>query len=290
MSSTKYIIPYRQFNGCVVPNFLMRRREISQGAKLCYGRLSQYAGENGKAFPKQETLSKELGVSSRMIRKYLNELIDANLIEVQQKGKRRPNSYRFLRHSWMDQDDKYAQSVRNNSSTHPGTKVPPTQDYSSTTDRNNSSVPYKENHKEENHRSNEREKYTREDFPSNFKDLSDEEIFGLAAQNDQQPFDNLILEAWYQKWKTHLWEIDKRLTVSAEEMQRMELRRFAKKRTLTYVLELLKQSISANARNLIDEPKLQDEESKIDQRNQEGSGEDGLSGRDQADDLEGFKN
>ncbi|MEL7832766.1 helix-turn-helix domain-containing protein [Fodinibius sp. Rm-B-1B1-1] len=159
----KYIIPYKRFIGCLIPNFLMRRKEMSQGAKLCYGRLAQYAGRDGKAYPKQKQLSKELGVSSRMIRKYLNELIGANLIEVQQKGKKQPNSYRFLRHSWMDQDKKYAKSERNNGSTHPGTKVPPTQDYSSTPDRNNSSGPYKENHNEENQRRESTNSIARED-------------------------------------------------------------------------------------------------------------------------------
>jgi Helix-turn-helix domain len=95
------IIPWGQFLGSMVPNWLMRRLEISQGAKLAYGRLAQYAGRDGRCFPMQETLGKELGVGERMARNYIRELESFRLIETVQNGKGTSNHYLFLDHPWM---------------------------------------------------------------------------------------------------------------------------------------------------------------------------------------------
>lgn len=93
--------PYKHFTGSFLPNWLLERTEISQGAKLAYARLAQYAGENGEAFPKQDTLGSELGVSERSARNYLKELAEAQLIESVRRGLGKTNSYFFLTHDWM---------------------------------------------------------------------------------------------------------------------------------------------------------------------------------------------
>src|SRR5215510_6169094 len=93
--------PYRLFVGSFLPNWLMRRTEISQGAKLCYARLSQYAGEHGSAYPSQPVLAQELGVKVRQVRSYLNELETVDLIESEQLGLSQTNRYYFLVHPWM---------------------------------------------------------------------------------------------------------------------------------------------------------------------------------------------
>jgi Helix-turn-helix domain len=90
------------FVGSFVPNWLMRRPELSQGAKLCYARLAQYAGEGGHAHPAQETLAKELAVSGRQVRKYITELITHELITTHQFGLAQTNAYIFLWHKWME--------------------------------------------------------------------------------------------------------------------------------------------------------------------------------------------
>jgi hypothetical protein len=94
--------PYKMFIGSFVPNWLMRRSELSQGAKLCYARLAQYAGEGGHAHPAQETLAKELAVSGRQVRKYLTELIAHELLTTHQFGLAQTNAYVFLWHKWME--------------------------------------------------------------------------------------------------------------------------------------------------------------------------------------------
>jgi hypothetical protein len=80
----------------------MERTEVSPGAKLCWARLAQYAGRDGVAFPEQETLAEAMGVSSRQVKRYVAELVDAKLIRTDQtRGFNRQNHYYFLKHPWM---------------------------------------------------------------------------------------------------------------------------------------------------------------------------------------------
>jgi hypothetical protein len=58
----RLINPYKLFVGSFIPNWLLKREEISQGAKLCYARLCQYAGEDGECYPSQKKLAEALGI------------------------------------------------------------------------------------------------------------------------------------------------------------------------------------------------------------------------------------
>src|ERR1035437_1745527 len=95
------INPYKMWVGSFVPYWLLCRREVSQGAKLCYARLAQFAGEDGLCYPKQTTLAAEVGVTERTARDYIRELEEFNLIESVQNGLRRANNYYFLDHPWI---------------------------------------------------------------------------------------------------------------------------------------------------------------------------------------------
>jgi hypothetical protein len=131
--------PYKMFVGSFIPNWLLERSEISPGAKLCFARLAQYAGKNGKAFPAQETLGNALGTSARNVRRYLKELEEHRLIRPIQHGMNQPNSYEFLLHDWMAESedvvrtgaDGFVLSERTDSSCH---------------ERTDSSSPLEENH------------------------------------------------------------------------------------------------------------------------------------------------
>jgi hypothetical protein len=94
--------PFKMFYGCFIPNWLLQRTEITQGAKLCFARLAQYAGENGKCFPSIKTLANELGVKDRMIQNYLSELRDFKLIETHQTSGHGVNEFIFLWHEWSE--------------------------------------------------------------------------------------------------------------------------------------------------------------------------------------------
>lgn len=83
-----------------MPIWLAERNEISQGAKLLYGRLLLYIGENLYCYPSQNKLSADLGVSVRMINRYIAELKKYNLVEVEQKGHDKTAKYYILEHEW----------------------------------------------------------------------------------------------------------------------------------------------------------------------------------------------
>jgi len=66
--------PFKLFNGIFIPDALVLARGISAGAKITYGRLARYAGENGECYPAVPTLASEIGLSERQTQRYLAEL------------------------------------------------------------------------------------------------------------------------------------------------------------------------------------------------------------------------
>lgn len=92
------------------PNWLMRRKELSPGAKILYCRAAQYAGNKNYARVKQETLCLETGFCVRQVRDYIKELEHFGLIEIQQIGLNKCNIYYFLDHPWMYEEKKPTQS------------------------------------------------------------------------------------------------------------------------------------------------------------------------------------
>ena len=95
------INPWRMFIGSMIPNWLQRRTEVSQGAKLAYARLAQHAGKDGECFPKQQTLAAELGVGERTANEYVRTLVKFRLIEMERLGLGMSNRYFFLDHPWI---------------------------------------------------------------------------------------------------------------------------------------------------------------------------------------------
>ena len=78
--------PYRQFIGVVIlPNCILQLEGLSQGAKLAWGRLAQYAGESGDAYPSLKTLGEELGVKEAQARRYVEELVKAGFLEREER-------------------------------------------------------------------------------------------------------------------------------------------------------------------------------------------------------------
>ena len=92
--------PYKEFVGAWIPNWLLKRDEISSNAKLVYARLAQYSGKDGACFPLQETIATETGLSYHQVRRALYQLKRNRLIDIVHHGLTRPNSYHFLVHKW----------------------------------------------------------------------------------------------------------------------------------------------------------------------------------------------
>ena len=93
--------PHRLFVGAFIPNALMKYTDLSQGAKLTWARLAQYAGEKGEAYPSLETLANDIGVKKLQAIQYLKELEKKQFIEVlRASGKdkllHKTNRYIFL--------------------------------------------------------------------------------------------------------------------------------------------------------------------------------------------------
>lgn len=94
--------PWRMFNGCFIPNAVLRCRDLSARAKLVFGRLCQYAGENGEAYPTYRTLAREVGVERRQAMRAIQELEAFGLVRAlgqrRDDGGSRSNTYVFLWH------------------------------------------------------------------------------------------------------------------------------------------------------------------------------------------------
>lgn len=97
----KYINPYNLFIGSFIPNWLDERTEVSSNAKRVYAKLCQHAGRNGRCYPKQETIGRELGLSRKTVSTATSELIEHCLISRNKQGLGMPNTYTFYEHPWM---------------------------------------------------------------------------------------------------------------------------------------------------------------------------------------------
>jgi DNA-binding Lrp family transcriptional regulator len=91
--------PYRadkDFAPC--PTWILEDPEILDGEVRLYMVLRRYAGKNGIAWPSQERLAKDLGISVRQVQNRLKGLAKKKVIEittVQENTTKRHNAYRF---------------------------------------------------------------------------------------------------------------------------------------------------------------------------------------------------
>lgn len=105
--------PYKKFNGILIPEAIVSLpvRTLSQGAKVAYGRLKRYSGADGMAYPKRETLAREIGCGVRQTDLYLNELRKFGLIETERPGLGKPNRYYFLEHEILDDTERNVDQI-----------------------------------------------------------------------------------------------------------------------------------------------------------------------------------
>jgi len=76
-----------------VPNFILRSKHLSVGAKLTYAMLLSYAWQNNFCFPGQETLAGDMGSGKRSIVRYIDELEKADCISIKRQGLGKLNIY-----------------------------------------------------------------------------------------------------------------------------------------------------------------------------------------------------
>lgn len=76
-----------------VPNILLRKPDLTHGAKLAYALLLSYAWGERRCFPGQEQLSVDMGVERKAVIRYLKELKDKQIIRVERRGMGKTNVY-----------------------------------------------------------------------------------------------------------------------------------------------------------------------------------------------------
>ena len=79
-----------------LPNYVLKDKRLSFGARLAYAVLLSYAWQEDSCFPGQDRMAKDLGTSDRSIRTFLNELREYGYISWKQQGLNKPNVYYIL--------------------------------------------------------------------------------------------------------------------------------------------------------------------------------------------------
>lgn len=78
-----------------VPLKILRRTDLTPIAKLVYGYIAFRLGSNENAWPGQDTIARDLGVSERAVRLAVASLIEAGLVLAVRRGLGQTNLYRL---------------------------------------------------------------------------------------------------------------------------------------------------------------------------------------------------
>jgi len=76
-----------------VPNVVLRRHDLSPGAKVVYALLLSYAWQEDHCWPGQARLADEAGASPRSVRTWLQELRERGLVTIERRGLTLTNVY-----------------------------------------------------------------------------------------------------------------------------------------------------------------------------------------------------
>src|SRR2546423_2075404 len=79
-----------------LPNYVLKDKKLSFGARLTYAVLLSYAWQEESCFPGQERIAKDLSTSERSIRRFLVELKERGFLGWKQQGLNKPNIYYIL--------------------------------------------------------------------------------------------------------------------------------------------------------------------------------------------------
>ena len=100
-------LPYKLFVGLFIPDVLASYNGLQLSSKIVWGKLAQYAGEDGNCFPAVDTIASGLGCSTRTVRRCIKELEEKQFIEVEtcyneKSRSQTSNRYYFLWHPLFD--------------------------------------------------------------------------------------------------------------------------------------------------------------------------------------------
>lgn len=95
--------PHRMFTGIFIPDAVYRHPGLTPTAKLLYGRLCRYAGEQGEAYPAATTLAAEIHLSERQVFEHLAHLVTERFIDREPRAGT-STVYHFLWHPCFESD------------------------------------------------------------------------------------------------------------------------------------------------------------------------------------------
>jgi hypothetical protein len=79
-----------------LPNFVLKEKKLSFGARLTYAVLLSYAWQEDSCFPGQDRMAQDLGVTRKAINSYLSELKINGYVDWQRRGLGKTNVYFIL--------------------------------------------------------------------------------------------------------------------------------------------------------------------------------------------------
>jgi len=79
-----------------LPNYVLKDKRLSFGARLAYAVLLSYAWQEDSCFPGQDRMAKDLGVSRQVLNGYLQELKKFEYVSWERRGLGKTNVYYIL--------------------------------------------------------------------------------------------------------------------------------------------------------------------------------------------------
>lgn len=95
----RYIRPYNfTTDVTIIPTAMARFPGVSAAAKLIWATLARFSGGKTFAFPSNETIANEIGMSQDTVQRGIAELAAAGFLLPQRRGRGKTNVYHFLEH------------------------------------------------------------------------------------------------------------------------------------------------------------------------------------------------
>ena len=79
-----------------IPNYVLKDKRLSFGARITYGILLSYAWQEGSCFPGQYKIAADLGAVRKTVNLFLQELRKAGYIDWKRRGLGKTNIYYIL--------------------------------------------------------------------------------------------------------------------------------------------------------------------------------------------------
>jgi hypothetical protein len=189
-----------------IPSWLIQvpHNELSFGAKLLYGRLSQWSNTKGTVYRSCPQLSKELGIAERTVEKFIKELKDCGLIGTFQAQAGGSNNYEFYEHEWMHRE--LAKELDYDQNTPPHNHAAPPAQPCGTPPHNHADINIKEIKTNTNKEIKpspifENEEKQKNTFPETYyqtpSQADDEKIINEMLDNNPYKIPEILIRTWF---------------------------------------------------------------------------------------------